>query len=307
VIVCRVHGLTLLSQIAKKKRLLRQSEEAKALSKKNQATTIATTATKIDDQDLLSIQAVHQSDSESEESLSGDDRDETDDPIPISEAALQNIIIEDVLPVEKELPVFEIELKLEKTIPGNEERESEEPPSRDFLIDRNDKQDRIDETLLLSNMRTQTIDDHEINTDKSSAALSTLRKLKSKKVSHLIEHPISLMIFSQLMTQTSQLEFPQIDIEPTTEVPLANGEITPQPPSPDIESSETDSHPTLTTCSSSQLFDQYFVPLSSTIITSKNENDQILYTCAKGPDDLPGLKAWTLVYYLPSLPRHLPS
>jgi hypothetical protein len=101
------------------------------------------------------------------------------------------------------------------------------------------------------------------------------------------------------LSQISKNEFPQVDVEPFIEAPPAHGQITPQPPSPDMESSETESHQVLLNndnCSSPLLvFDQYFLPLSSSIITSMSENDQIVYTCSKGPDDLPGLKAWTLV------------
>jgi hypothetical protein len=118
--------------------------------------------------------------------LSGDDRDENN-LITISEIALQKIILEDVLPIEKELPT--IELELEKTILRSENMDMEEPlkqmdlsDSRQSLIS-NDQNIREDESRLIPMVKTiETTDNHEINEDKSSAALSTLRKLKSKKV-----------------------------------------------------------------------------------------------------------------------------
>lgn len=76
-------------------------------------------------------------------------------------------------------------------------------------------------------------------------------------------------------------------------------EVLSKPQSPDVESSDIDSiSSTLNHSVSSQLFQKYFISPSTSIISNIIENDQNVYICSKGPDDLPGLKAWTLVSIL---------
>jgi hypothetical protein len=84
-------------------------------------------------------------------------------------------------------------------------------------------------------------------------------------------------------------------LPPPSEVLLIN-EPSSHPQSPDHESSSLDFHQELTSSSSSSsLLDDYFLPLEKSIITTRTENNcTTVYTCSKGPDDLPGLKAWTL-------------
>jgi hypothetical protein len=86
---------------------------------------------------------------------------------------------------------------------------------------------------------------------------------------------------------------------------LLTNEFSSHPQSPDHESSYLDSHPSshdhLSSTSSPPTDTQllldghsFFLPLETSIITAKTENHETIYTCSKGPDDLPGLKAWTL-------------
>jgi hypothetical protein len=83
-------------------------------------------------------------------------------------------------------------------------------------------------------------------------------------------------------------------LPPPSAVLLIN-EPSSHPQSPDHESSSLDFHQELTSSSSSSLLDDYFLPLEKSIITTRTENNcTTVYTCSKGPDDLPGLKAWTL-------------
>lgn len=76
------------------------------------------------------------------------------------------------------------------------------------------------------------------------------------------------------------------------ELPYAGQQI-PLPQSPDSESLEIEPLRELHPCSSSSLFERYLVPTS--IINCISEDGHDVYTSTKGPDDLPGLKAWTLV------------
>jgi hypothetical protein len=67
------------------------------------------------------------------------------------------------------------------------------------------------------------------------------------------------------------------------------------PQTPENESTEIEDHPPLQPSASSQLFQNFFLPTSRSIISSSSENEKTVYFSSMGPDDLPGLKAWTLV------------
>lgn len=157
-------------QIAKRKKLLRKSEQAKGNSRRGDVD--RATNSKADDQDLVSVQAVYQSESESEESLSGDDREEIPD---ISEVAIQNVIIEDSATEEAITQVVvEENIKFCEEPEDNKEavqqNSSASVPNKQYFSPENE-----------SNLPIEQIN-QEIDEDKSSAALSTLRKLKFKKV-----------------------------------------------------------------------------------------------------------------------------
>jgi hypothetical protein len=140
------------------------------------------TNSKGDDQDLVSIQAVYQSDSESEESLSGDDREENTE---ISEIAIQNVIVED--PVTEEEEKANTQIAVEENIEPSEYAEEIVELIHQDPLDSNPKESM--QQCLSAEIKLNLSSDQsnptnaEIDENKSSAALSTLRKLKFKKVS----------------------------------------------------------------------------------------------------------------------------
>lgn len=90
----------------------------------------------------------------------------------------------------------------------------------------------------------------------------------------------------------SQQSSDYLATEETQPLPPSFPELSSHPQSPDHESSSLDFHEDFTL--SSGLLDGYFLPIEKSIISLRSENNSTVYTCSKGPDDLPGLKAWTL-------------
>lgn len=148
----------------KKKKLLRKVEKAKSNKDLSQGQTA---------DDNISLQPAYPTDSESEESLSGDDRDDNPE---ISETAIQNIIIED--DPKPSSDIFQVEEQVGKD-------SSEEATHSTNLAQENTESINSQEVINSVMGDTTGIDipvRQEIDEDKSLAALSTLRKLKSKKV-----------------------------------------------------------------------------------------------------------------------------
>jgi hypothetical protein len=208
-------------EVAKRKKLLRQSEQSKGVPKKSEGDRVMTSP-KTDDQDLVSVQAVYQSDSESEESLSGDDREEN--VTEISEVAIHNIIVED--------PIIDQHQEQKQKQEEQEQEEQEEQNVNISVVEENHKSPEDPEEMIDSkppiqhdSLSPQIELDHptndqsnsrmmsqEIDKDKSSAALSTLRKLKFKKVRNL---PITSSLDSFIPSLNISINFIPDDLKST--------------------------------------------------------------------------------------------
>jgi hypothetical protein len=181
-------------QVMKKQKLLKQSEQSKLRSKvdtidREKVSLLVTSETTAQSQS-------NQPESDSEESLSGDDRDSLVEEI--SEQAIQNIIIEQPrislqsppkgsLEVEENDPTTEIIVNNENASIDNAEIITISSVSRveeEVIVD-SPPEIPTNETMDLGqvmNISHQMVPSESNFEDKSLAALSTLRKLKSKKV-----------------------------------------------------------------------------------------------------------------------------